>query len=223
VLRNVYELGDIMIRNDSLEQEEDDKESFPPPGFDFAFFPALLSLVGVLILTQLPRLIGAYNYLRGSSSPIDQSASALLGSDLTRIAVLISCILGIVIGLYLFRFVTTKLDVVRREGETVIGVRMHIALNFLGIFFVLPIQSIWFLDMIVYGPYTSHFLFDISSFTVAGFYVAFAIPILIKYVRLVLHARSIDSRVKLIEHRSENGFIKLKYLTLKVIYDGPDP
>jgi len=149
---------------------------------------------------------------------------ALLGSDLTRIAVMISCILGIGIGLYLFRFVTTKLDVVRKEGETVIGVRMYIALNFLWILLILPIQLIWFLEVIIYGPYnTSHFLFDISSFTVAGFYVAFAIPVLMQYVRLVLHARSIDSRVKLIEHRSGNGFIKLKYLTLKVIRDGPDP
>ncbi|MHA1862615.1 MAG: hypothetical protein ACTSWA_02515 [Candidatus Thorarchaeota archaeon] len=220
----MYKLGDIMLRNDRLEQETDDKESFLFPDFNFAVFPAILSLVGALILTQLLRLIGAYNYLRGSSSPIDQSALALLGSDLTRIAVMISCILGIGIGLYLFRFVTTKLDVVRKEGETVIGVRMYIALNFLWILLILPIQLIWFLEVIIYGPYnTSHFLFDISSFTMAGFYVAFAIPVLMQYVRLVLHARSIDSRVKLIEHRSGNGLIKLKYLTLKVIRDGPDP
>ncbi len=121
-----------MIRKDDSEQKADEMEKFLPPGLVFVFFPALMSLLGALILTQLPRLIGAYNYLRGSSSLIDQSALTLLGSDLTRIAVFTSCIIGMGIGLYLFRFVTTKLDVVRKEGETEISVRMFLLFYFSG-------------------------------------------------------------------------------------------
>lgn len=213
-----------MIRKDGSEQKGDEMKGFLPPGIVFVLVPALSSLFGVLILSRLPWLISAYNYLRGAPSPIDQSALALLGSDLSRIAVLSSCIIGMVIGLYLFRFVTTKLDAVRKEGETEISVRMYLALLLSWELFILPIQAIWFLDLVVYGYPTSSFLRDLGYFTMAGFFVVFAIPVLLKYLLLVLHTRSIDSRVTLIQHISGKGFKRrTQYLTLRVIYDGPDP
>ncbi|MHA1613539.1 MAG: hypothetical protein ACTSYJ_01765 [Candidatus Thorarchaeota archaeon] len=212
-----------MLRKDGSEQKVDEMEMFPPPGLVFVVLPAFLSLLGALTLTLFPGLIIAYNYLRGASSPIDQYALALLGSDLTRIMIFISWIIGMAIGLYLSRFVTAKLDVVRKERETEISKRMFFALLFWWNFLFMLNSMIWSLDSYYNGFATSRFLSDLGWFMTAGYFLAFSIPVLLKYVRLVLHARSIDSRVKLIEHRSENGFIKLKYLTLKVIYDGPDP
>lgn len=212
-----------MLRNDGSEHKFGEMEKFLIPNLVFMVFPALLSFLGALILTQLFGLIGAYNYLRGSSSPIDQSALVLLGSDLTRIVIFSSCIIGMVIGLYLSRSVTTKLDVVKKEGETEISVRMFLALLFSWEFFILPILAIWVLDRVVYGFHTSNFLSNLSYFTLSGLIVAFSIPVLLKYGLLFLHTRSIDSRVTLIEHRSGNGFIKVKNYTLKVIRNGPDP
>ena len=213
-----------MLRKVGSEQNDEEEERSLPPSLVFVVFPALLSFVGALILTQLSGLVGAYNYLRGSSSPIDQSALALLGSDLNRIIVLISSIVGIVIGLYLSHFVTTKLVVVRNEGEARISVRMFLALLLLWEFFILPFQAIWLLDWAIYGLYTSHFLSDLGWFMAAGCYLAYSIPVLLEYGLLVMHASSIDSRVSLIEHRSGNGFIRrLQCLTLRVIPNGPDP
>ncbi|TFG99314.1 hypothetical protein E4H12_03215 [Candidatus Thorarchaeota archaeon] len=213
-----------MIRNDSSEQKVGEMKRYLPPGLLFVIFPALLSLLGVFILSQLPWLIGAYNYLRGASSPIDQSALALLGSDLARIAVLISGIVGMVIGLYLSRFPTAKIDVARREGEARISVRMFLALLLLWEIFVIPNIAIGLLDSFFNGFLTSHFLSDLCWFMAAGYFLAYSIPVLIKYGFLVMHARSIDSKIELIELRSGNGFIKrFQCLILRVIYDGPDP
>ncbi len=129
-----------------------------------------------------------------------------------------------VLGLYLSRFVTTKLDVVRKEGETGITQRMYIALLFWAPFLLLPIQEIWTLDMLIYGPPTSKFLSDLSIFLMAGGFAAFAIPILLKYLILVMHARSIDSQVELVGYQIGSGFKRrFQNLTLRVIYDGPDP
>jgi len=224
VLRNEYEQGDIMLRNDRLEQKDDEMKKFLPPSFLFLVIPALLSLLGVFILGQLPWLIGAYNYLRGAPSPIDQSALALLGSDLTRIAVLISGAVGMVIGLYLSRFVTTKLDVARKEGETGISRRMYLALLLWWNFLAVSIQMIWVLDLAVNGYATSRFLSDLGWFLAAGTFLAFSIPVMVKYTQLMLSASSTSSQVILIGRQSGRGFKKqIQDITLRVIYDGPDP
>ena len=214
-----------MLHKEGPEQKVDEMKRVHTPGLIFVFFPAILSFVGALILIfYLPRLVIYYNYLRGALSPIDQSALALLGSDLTRIAVLISSIVGMVIGLYLSRFVTTKLDIVRKEGETDISVRMYIALICWGPIVFWPPLTIQLLDKVVFGLHTSHFLSDLSILMIAGLFVTFAIPVLLKYVILVMHAGSIDSQVELVGYQSGSGLRRrFQNLTLRVIYDGPDP
>jgi len=213
-----------MLRKDGSEQKVDEMERYLPPGIVFVVFPVLLSLLGVFVLTQLPWLLGQYYYLIGASSPIDQFALALLGSDLTRIMVLISCIIGMAIGLYLSRFVTAKLDVVRREGETKLSQRMYFALFSWWIFLTWPFQTIWLLDSYYNGFATSRFLSDLGWFMAAGSFLAYSIPVLLKYVRLVLHSSSIDSQVVLVGLQSGSGFKKrFQCLTLRVIHDGPDP
>ncbi len=183
-------------------------------------FPSLFSVGGVLILAgYLPTLM-SYNYLRGSPSPIDQVVLALLGSDLLRLVILASSIIGMMIGLFLSRFVTTKLDIVRKEGEVIFSVRMCVVLFSWWWFLLLPFSMIHILEMIVYGIPTSHFLMNLDFILAAGYSLAFAIHVLLKYLLLVLHAKSIDSRVKLVEFRRGSGFIKrLQYMTLKVVPD----
>jgi hypothetical protein len=222
VPRYEYEHGDSMIRNDNSEQKVDEREPFLPPGLFFVILPAFLSLLGVLVLSRLSWLIGAYNYLRGAPSLIDQSVLTLLGSDFPRVIILISGIIGMLIGLYLSRVLIIKLDAVRKEGEARISVRTFFALQFQWAFFFLPISAIGTLDLVVYGYPTSSFLIDLAYFGMSSFFVAFTIPVLLKYIFLVMHARSIDSQIRLIEHRNVNGFIKLRFLTLRIIYDGPD-
>jgi len=212
-----------MLRKDGSEQKVDEMERFLPPGIVFVVFPALLSLLGVFVMAQLPWLLGQYNYLMGASSPIDQYALVLLGPDLTRIIVLISGIIGMVAGLYLSHFVTAKLDVVRKEGETGISNGMYSALMLWWTFLVLPVQTISLLE-IFYGIPTSKFLSDLGWFMAAGCFLAYSIPVLLKYIRLVLHASSIDSQIVLIGLQSRSGFRKrFQNLTLRVIHDGPDP
>jgi len=125
------------------------------------------------------------------------------------------------IGLFLSRFVTTKLDVVRKEGEVMLSARMYVVLFGYWWFLILPFSMIHILEVIVYGIFsTSHFLMHLGVSLVAGYSLAFAIPVLLKYLLLVLHAKSIDSRVKLVEFRRGSGFIKrLQYMTLKVVPD----
>jgi len=86
------ELGE----DDSKREVKDTVRDYPA-GIYIVLLPLLFSLMGCLIiLGQIPWLLGAYNYLRGAPSPIDQTALALLGSDLTRLAVLISAITGMI-------------------------------------------------------------------------------------------------------------------------------
>ncbi len=213
-----------MLREDGSEQKNEEMKKFLPPSLLFLVIPALLSLLGIFVLSQLPWLIGAYNYLQGAASPIDQSSLALLGSDLTRIAILISGITGMVIGLYLSRFVTTKLDVVRKEGETGISRKMYIALVVGLSFFASSVQMIGMLDLIVNGYPTSRFLSDIGWFLVAGICLAFSIPVIIKYTQLMLSASSTSSQVILVGRQSGSGFKKqIQDITLRIVYDGPDP
>jgi len=183
-------------------------------------FPSLLSVGGILVLAgYLPTLM-SYNYLRGSRSPIDQVVLALLGSDLSRLVILASSIIGMMIGLFLSRFVTTKLDVVRKEGEVILSARMYVVLVGWWWFLILPFLMINILEVIVYGIPTSQFLMNLDFILTAGYSLAFAIPVLLKYRLLVLHAKSIDSRVKLIALQRGSGFIKrLQYMTLKVAPD----
>lgn len=213
-----------MLRKDGSEQKVDEMERFLPPGIVFVVFPVLLSLLGVFVMAQLPRLLGQYNYLRGAPSPIDQTALVLLGSDLTRIVVLVSCTIGMMIGLYLSRFVTTKIDVVKKEGEVELSTRMYFSLL---LWFVFPLwlqSTIYLLEMNIYGYPTSSFLSDLCIFLMASYFLGYAIPVLLKYASLVLYAGSIDSQVVLVGLQSGSGFKKrFQCLTLRVIPDGPDP
>ena len=216
-----YEHGDRILIADSSEQKEDTTERNVHHGALFVLFPSLFSVGGVLILAgYLPTLM-SYNYLRGSRSPIDQVVLALLGSDLSRLVILASSIIGMMIGLFLSRFVTTKLDVVRKEGEVILSVRMCVVLFSWWWFLILSFSMIHILDSIVYGIFsTSHFLSDLGFILTAGYSLAFAIPVLLKYLLLLLHAKSNDSRVKLIALHRGSGLIKrLQYMTLKVVPD----
>ncbi|MFW9844260.1 MAG: hypothetical protein ACFFEV_06780 [Candidatus Thorarchaeota archaeon] len=213
-----------MFRDDGSEQRNNEMKKTLPPGYLFLVIPVFLSLIGVFVLGQLPWLIGAYNYLQGAPSPLDQSALLLLGSNLTRIAVMISGIIGVVIGLLLSRRVTPKLDVARKMGEAGISRGMYFVLIFWWMLLTLPIQLIRFLDIIVNGYYTSHFLSDLGWYLTAGTFLAFSIPVIVKYVQLLLSASSTSSQVILTETRSSSDFDKqLQDITLKVVYNGPDP
>jgi hypothetical protein len=217
------EHGDRILTTDSSEQKEDAMERNVPHGIFFALFPSLFSVIGVLVLAGYLPMALSYNYLRGLRSPIDEVVLVLLGSDLSRLVILASSIIGMMIGLLLSRFVTTKLDVVRKEGEVILSARMHVVLLSWWWFLIWPFQMICILEFIAYGPPTSHFLIDLGFSLTAGYWLAFAIPVLLKYLLLVLHAKSIDSRVKLIAFLRGSGFIKrLQYMTLKVVPDGSD-
>jgi len=217
----VYEHGDRILIADSSEQKEDTTERNVHHGALFVLFPSLFSVGGVLILSgYLPTLM-SYNYLRGSRSPIDQVVLALLSSDLARLVILASSIIGMMIGLFLSRSATTKLDVVRKEGEVMLSARMYVVLFGWWWFPTLPFSMIYILDSIVYGIFsTSHFLTNLGVILTAGYYLAFAIPVLLKYGLLLLQAKSNDSRVKLIALHHGSGFIKrFQYMTLKVVPD----
>ena len=124
------------------------------------------------------------------------------------------------IGLFLSRFVTTKLDVVRKEGEVILSARLYVVLVGWWWFLILPFSIISILEVLVYGIPTSQFLMNLGSILTAGYWLAFAIPVLLKNRLLVLHAKSIDSRVKLIALQRGSGFIKrIQYMTLKVVPD----
>jgi len=209
---------------DDSEQKAIEMERVLSPGIVIVLFPVICTLIGVLVLASLPLLIGAYNYLRGASSPIDQSILALLGSDLSRLVVLASCIIGMMIGLYLSRFVTAKLDVVKKEGEAELSKRLELFLLLWWMFPLWPTSTVSLLDMILNGFYTSHFLSDLGFFMMAGYFLAYSIPVLLKYALLILHTSSIDSKIILVGLPSGSGFKKrFQSLTLKIIHEGPDP
>lgn len=84
-------------------------------------------------------------------------------------------------------------------------------------------NTFFWLEGIVFGYPTSRFLSDLALFTIAGYFLAFSIPVLLKYALLVLYTRSIDSRIILIEFRSGDGLWKRpQSLTLGVFRDGPN-
>ena len=213
-----------MLGIDDSEQKAIEMERVRYPGIIIVSFPIICCFMSVLVLGTLPWLIGAYNYLRGASSPIDQSILALLGSDLSRLVVLTSCITGMMIGLYLSRFVTTKLDVVKKEGEAELSTRMYTTLLIWWVLPLLPLNIISLLDLSINGFYTSRFLSDFGFFMMAGYFLAYSIPVLSKYILLALYTKSIDSQVVLVGIPRGSGFKKrFQNLTLKIIHEGPDP
>ncbi len=194
-----------------------------PAGIYFVFFPLLCILIGCLVLGVLPLFLGAYNYLMGAPSPIDLAALAILGSDLTRLVVLISAIIGIMIGSFLSTIITKKLDIVRREGEVEFGRGLYLVSFGWWTLVAIPVSFVNLLDMLIHGI-TSRFVTDLSYFLMAGYFLGYAIPVMFKYSRLVLHAGSIDSRVKMTILSRGSGRVRLlQKMALKVVHDGPDP
>jgi hypothetical protein len=100
---------------DDSEQRAVEMERMISPGIAIVFFSVICDFMGVLVLSTLPSFIGAYNYLSGAPSPIDQTILALLGSDSSRLVVLASCIIGMMIGLYLSNIVAAKLGILKKE------------------------------------------------------------------------------------------------------------
>lgn len=194
-----------------------------PAGIFFVLFPLLCFLLGCLILGTLPWLLGAYNYLMGAPSPIDLAALAVLGSDLTRLVILISTIIGIMIGSLLSTIITKKFDIVRREGEAEFGPGLYMVSFLWFILVTIPVSIVNLLDMLIHGI-TSRFVTDLGYFLMAGYFLGYAIPVMIKYVRLVLYAGSSDARVKMTVFDRGSGRVKLIHkMTLEVVHDGPDP
>ncbi|NHI84339.1 MAG: hypothetical protein EAX81_08575, partial [Candidatus Thorarchaeota archaeon] len=187
-----------MVGGDASEQRAVEMEKVLHPSIIIVLFPVICIFMAALFLTTLPWLIGAYNYLRGMSSPIDQAVLALLGSDSSRLVVLASCIIGVIIGLYLSHFVTTKLDVLKREGKAELGMGMYIALFSWWMFPLFPVSTISSLEMIIYGSPMSHFLSDLGYFMMAGYFLGYSIPVLWKYAFLALYTSSIDSQIILV-------------------------
>ncbi len=224
ILRQHYRFGDRALGEDGSKREVNDTMRDFPAGIFIVFVPLVFSLMGgLIILGQIPWFLGAYNYLRGTPSPIDQTALALLGSDLTRLAVLISAITGMMIGSFLFRFITKKLDIVRREGEVELGRASYFVLFAWWTVGMWPFFSVNLLVQSLHG-FTSRFVTDIGIFLMAGYFLGYAIPVMMKYARLVWHAESIDSRVIMTELRRGSGLVKsVQKLTMRVVHDGPDP
>lgn len=189
--RNALTSGDRMVSEcDSSEEVGGKEQSLQADPF-FLAFPILYGILGAFILSWLPWLIEAYNYLRGARSPIDQTALALLGSDGARLVIIVSCIVGAVVGLVVSRVVTTKFDMMRTKGDIEIG-RAYYALICGWTLFYLPI-------VIFTHVYTdSRFMFDIGFYTLAGYFIALAVPVLLKYIQLLLYARSANSHIELV-------------------------
>ena len=208
---------------DDSKPEVNEKLYDFPAGIFFVFFPLLCILLGCLFLSTLPWLLGAYNYLMGASSPIDLAALAVLGSDLTRLVILISTIIGIMIGSLLSTIITKKFDIVRREGEAEFGRGLYMVSFFWFTLVMLPVSIVSSLDMAL-QEFTSRFVTDLGYFLIAGYFLGYAILVMIKYVRLVLYAGSIDGRVIMtILHRGSGRVKVVQRMTLEVVHDGPDP
>ncbi|MHA1576310.1 MAG: hypothetical protein ACTSU3_03005 [Candidatus Thorarchaeota archaeon] len=208
---------------DDSKPEVNEKLYDFPAGIFFVFFPLLCFLLGCLVLSTLPMLLGAYNYLMGAPSQIDLAALAVLGSDLTRLVILISTIIGIMIGSLLSTIVTKKFDIVRREGEAEFGRGLYMVSFAWWTLVVIPVSFVNLLDMLIHGI-TSRFVTDLGYFLMAGYFLGYAILVMIKYVRLVLYAGSSDARVKMTVIHRGSGRVKLIHkMTLEVVHDGPDP
>lgn len=206
-------------------QELGEAERGLTPHFMFAFFPALLAVLGAFsFFAPLHQLVGAYNYLRGTPSPLDQAVLALLGSDLSRLVILVLSIVGLLVGLYLSRFATEKLTALKRDGAAGLSKKMYLFLSSLwwGVpwsFFI--ITQLY--ERYVYGI-TSHFTSTLGISMLGGYLIAFSIPILVRYLSTVLHSRSFDSQIVLEGRRTGSGSIRpLNDITLRIVPQNSSP
>ena len=181
--------------------------------------PLLMGLVGAAILFWYPvDLLIHYNYLRGSSSLIDQSVLASLGSDGARIVVWCSCIVGAVIGLLACRPVISILNVLRRDEEILLTRMRYAAIG------VLPLvgsQAMFIIVLsynLVYGS-QSKFLSDIGLMLAAAYSIAFCFPMLFKYALLSWYTKSTGSRLCLISLREDGASRKEAQVLLKMLHD----
>jgi hypothetical protein len=212
-----------VLGEDSELANEDETVNDIPPSFVFVLFPLIFSFIGGLILFwTLVTLPIYYNYLRGCQSPLDRYILALLGSDLSRGAVLLCAVIGIIIGSFLARFVTKKIDAVKKEGEVILSTKMYLFAFFWWQCASVPQAIISLIEINLVGFYTSWFLRDISFALMCGYFVSFGVPVLFKYFYLLWYANSIDSQVKLVGVRGGTGRIKpVRWTVMKIIPIGP--
>jgi hypothetical protein len=209
---------------ESINENEIVKEI--SPDLLFVLFPVLFGILGGLILFwSLIRLPIYYNYLRGAPSPIDQYVLILLGSDLSRLVILIFAIIGIVIGSLFSRFVIKKLDSAKREQEVVLSLTTYIVVFLLWWQCVLiPSTIIDLIEMAFFGYPTSHFLRDLSWAFMSGYFISAGIPIVLKYYLLRNYAYTINSQIILLQSQVGGGLIKrVQHVTLMLVQTGPDP
>ena len=213
-----------MLGEDDSKSEVNEKLYDFSAGILFLLFPIIISLIwGILFIVQLPLLLGADNYLGNAPSPIDVAAFAILGSDLARLVVLISTIISLLFGIFLSTIVTKKFDIVRRDGATEFGRGLYLFSFSWYLLFLTPVYIINYLDRTL-QEFTSQFVSSLGDFLMAGYFLGYAILVMIKYVRLVLYADSSDGRVKTTVIHRGSGRVKLIHkMTLEVVHDGPDP
>ena len=204
-----------------FEEESNDLERLLPPALLFVFFPSLLLLPAILVLTSLPGLLGQYNYLRGARSPIDQIAQELLGSDVPRGMVLLSGIFGIILGLYLSRLVYCKLRTVMDEGSVEISRIMYLDLFTWNTIPMIPPSLLNFWQSVAFGS-TSDFLSNMAWFFMAGSFLSYSIPVLIGYAVLLSHADAHSMQIEFTAIQNGRGLRNVHQLTLRKTYSGPE-
>ena len=195
ILRNLLVSGDRMASELSSDQKMDEETDYFPFVFLFTILGGIYAAMVIFFaLIRIPMLIQAYNYLAGARPPIDQAVLALLGHDNSRLALIVLCIIGGVVGLAFSHIVTAKLNNTRIEGEVELR-RSFLAFLFgwqvgFWVYWMAPVSQLidinsWFLD-------------DVALYVAAGWSLGYFIPILIKYILLSLHARSINSHIELV-------------------------
>jgi hypothetical protein len=101
---------------------------------------------------------------------------------------------------------------------------MYVFLFLWPVFVFWPLSTISLLEWIFNGFVTSHFLSDFGNFMTAGYFLAFSIPVLLKYALLILHARLISSQIILVGIPGGTGLMKsYRNFTLRIVHEGPDP
>jgi hypothetical protein len=195
------------------------------PHFMLAIFPGLLTILGAFaFFAPLHQLVGAYNYLRGMPSPLDQAVLTLLGSDLSRLVIVILSIVGLLMGVFLSRFTTEKLAALKRDGAVELSIKMYLILSSLWwtvpwCFFIIT----QFYERFAYGM-TSHFTSALGFSILGGYLIGFSVPILVRFIQVVLYSRSIDSQVVLEGRRTGSGIIRpLKNLTIRITPQDSSP
>lgn len=212
-----------MIGTGSPEQNAAEMKIVRYPSIIIVLSSIFCIPIAVIVLTTLPWLISQYNYLRGWPSPIDYAILTLLGPDLSRVVVLVSCAIGVLIGWYLSHFVTTKFDVLKKEREVRLSRGVYAFIIFWWTIPTLPATTFSWLELSIYGFPTSHFLSDLGFFLMAGYILAFSIPVLLKYGILSRYASSIDSKIILVEHHRGSGIKRrVQDLALRIVQERPN-